>query len=82
MTNEKITIEKNKYSKIYTDLIFATDDLKQMLSDDELNKRSFIRKVDTLKDYMNFLEELEKLMKDREFREFIKAYPTTPKIEF
>ncbi len=59
MANERITAEKNKYNHIYTDLIFATDDLKQMLPSNELNKRTFIRKVDTLKDYMNFLEDLE-----------------------
>ena len=60
MANERITAEKNKYNYIYTDLIFATDDLKQMLPSNELNKRTFIRKVGTLKDYMNFLEDLEK----------------------
>lgn len=56
----RIESEKNKYNKIYTDLIFASDDLKQMLDSQELNKRSFLSKVETLKDYMNFLDKLEK----------------------
>lgn len=60
MSNERLATEKNKYNKMYTDLVFACDDLKQMLSNNELNKRSFIRKVDTLKDYMQFLETLDK----------------------
>ena len=50
----RIEEEKNKYNKVYTDLVFASDDLKQMLDEDELNKRSFITKVETLKDYMSF----------------------------
>ena len=58
--HERIEKEKSKYNSIYTDLVFATDDLKQMLEEKELNKRSFINKVDTLKDYMNFLDKIEK----------------------
>ena len=34
--------EKNKYNKIYTDLMFCVDDLRKMLNSEELNKRSFI----------------------------------------
>ncbi|MGL5693152.1 MAG: hypothetical protein ACRCXA_03685 [Peptostreptococcaceae bacterium] len=56
----RIESEKNKYNKIYTDLVFASDDLKQMLDEEELKKRSFLSKVDILKDYMNFLDKLEK----------------------
>ena len=56
----RIEEEKNKYNKVYTDLVFASDDLKQMLDEDELNKRSFITKVETLKDYMSFLDKLER----------------------
>ena len=37
----RIEEEKNKYNKVYTDLVFASDDLKQMLDEDELNKRIF-----------------------------------------
>ena len=33
----RIEEEKNKYNKVYTDLVFASDDLKQMLDEDELN---------------------------------------------
>ena len=58
--NTRIKEEKDKYNKVYTDLVFASDDLKQMLDEDELKKRSFLAKVDTLKDYMNFLDKLEK----------------------
>ena len=36
----RIEEEKNKYNKVYTDLVFASDDLKQMLDEDELNKRN------------------------------------------
>lgn len=57
--NEVIEREKNKYNKIYTDLVFSIDDLRMMLDEQELYKRSFINKVDTLKDYMNFLDNLE-----------------------
>lgn len=51
--------EKQKYTDIYTQLVFATDDLKQILDESELNKRTFIIKLDALKDYMNFLDKLE-----------------------
>lgn len=74
MTNERIEIEKNKYNKIYTDLVFAYDDLKQMLSDEELNKRTFIKRVDTLKDYMNFLDSIEKESKNDKKRIFGKIF--------
>ena len=60
MGNERIAAEKNKYNKMYTDLVFACDDLKQMLSSEELNKRTFMEKVDTLKDYMEFLDKLDR----------------------
>ena len=58
--NEKILQEKKKYDKLYTDLVFSVNDLKQILSDKELNKRVFIRKVDDLSEYMSFLSKLEK----------------------
>lgn len=62
--DERVCYEKDKYNKIYTDLVFASDDLRQILDDKEINKRSFITKVDTLKDYMNFLDEIEKESKE------------------
>ena len=52
--------EKNKYNKVYTELMFCVDDLRKMLDTEELEKRSFISKVDTLKDYIEFLDNLEK----------------------
>lgn len=61
----RIEEEKNKYNKIYTDLVFASDDLKQMLDENELKKRSFLTKVDILKEYMNFLDKLEKDSKSK-----------------
>lgn len=62
--DERVSQEKNKYNKIYTDLVFASDDLRQMLDSEEINKRSFLTKVDTLKDYMNFLDKIEKESKE------------------
>ena len=58
--DEIILEEKNKYNKAYTELMFCVDDLRKILDNDELNKRSFINKVDTLKDYIEFLDNLEK----------------------
>lgn len=60
MANERILNEKRRYDKKYADLVFASNDLKQILDDKELNKRTFIRKVDDLSNYMNFLNDLEK----------------------
>lgn len=56
--NERLLKEKKKYDKIYTELVFAVNDLKQILSDEEIRKRVFIRKVNDLSDYMNFLNSL------------------------
>lgn len=56
----RIEEEKNKYNKMYTDLVFAYDDLRQILDEKELQKRSFLTRIETLKDYMNFLDKLEK----------------------
>lgn len=58
--NVRIEQEKNKYNKLYTDLVFACDDLRLILNEEELNKRSFILKVDTLKNYIAFLDKLER----------------------
>ena len=58
--DERVLEEKNKYNKTYTELMFCVDDLRKMLNTEELNKRSFINKVDTLKDYIEFLDNLEK----------------------
>ena len=57
---EIVLNEKNKYNKIYTELMFCVDDLRKMLDIEELEKRGFIKKVDTLKDYTEFLDNLEK----------------------
>lgn len=57
---EIILNEKNKYNKTYTELMFCVDDLSKMLDSEELNKRSFINKVEVLKDYMAFLDDIEK----------------------
>ncbi|WP_373600516.1 hypothetical protein [Paraclostridium bifermentans] len=57
--NERLLSEKKKYDKMYTELVFAANDLKQILSDEEVGKRVFIRKVNDLSDYMNFLNNLE-----------------------
>ena len=54
-----IEAEKDKYNKIYTDLIFACDDLNRMLDKGELNKRTFLHKLETLKEYMNYLDKIE-----------------------
>lgn len=75
--DERVSQEKNKYNKIYTDLVFASDDLRQMLDDDEINKRSFLKKVDTLKDYMNFLDQIEKDSKEN--KGFFKKLFKSPK---
>ena len=57
--------EKNKYNKIYTDLVFACDDLKHILDTEELKKRTFLYKVESLKDYMNYLDKLERENKEK-----------------
>ena len=68
MANERIENERNKYKKTYTDMMFAYDDLRQILDEKEINKRTFINKVDTLKEYMAFLDDLEtKSKKDKGF---------------
>lgn len=59
MGNELIEQEKNKYKKIYSDMMFACDDLRQMIDEIEIKKRTFVSKVEELKDYMNFLDKLE-----------------------
>jgi len=58
--DDRVLEEKNKYNKSYTELMFCVDDLRKMLNTEEFNKRSFINKVDTLKDYIEFLDNLEK----------------------
>ncbi|MCU9807623.1 hypothetical protein LEQ06_05240 [Paraclostridium sp. AKS46] len=58
--DERILNEKKKYDKMYTDLVFAANDLKQILSSEELRKRVFIRKLDDLSGYIAFLNDLEK----------------------
>lgn len=75
--DERVSQEKNKYNKMYTDLVFASDDLRQMLDDDEINKRSFLKKVDTLKDYINFLDQIEKDSKEN--KGFFKKLFKSPK---
>lgn len=60
MENERIENERNKHRKVYSDMMFAYDDLRQILDEKEINKRTFISKVDTLKEYMAFLDELER----------------------
>lgn len=75
--DERVSQEKNKYNKIYTDLVFASDDLRQMLDSEEINKRSFLKKVDTLKDYMNFLDQIEKDSKEN--KGFFKKLFKSPK---
>lgn len=60
MANERIKNEKEKYDRNYSDLVFAVNDLKQILDEKELSKRIFIRKVNDLSNYMNFLNKLEK----------------------
>ena len=75
--DERVSQEKNKYNKMYTDLVFASDDLRQMLDYDEINKRSFLKKVDTLKDYINFLDQIEKDSKEN--KGFFKKLFKSPK---
>lgn len=59
MSTEIIQNEKNKYKNIYSNIMFSYDDLRQILDEKELNKRTFIRKVEVLKEYMDFLDSLE-----------------------
>ena len=51
--------------------MFCVDDLRKMLDTEELEKRSFISKVDTLKDYIEFLDNLEKESKKDKVKRFI-----------
>ena len=69
---DTIVNEKNKYNKAYTELMFCVDDLRKMLDTEELEKRSFISKVDTLKDYIEFLDNLEK--ESKKIRDYLKNY--------
>ena len=57
--------EKNKYIDIYSRLMFAYDDLRNMLDEEELEKRTFISKYEDLKEYMQFLDDLEKESKNK-----------------
>lgn len=80
MANEIIQSEKDKYKKIYSDIMFSYDDLRQMLDENELNKRTFINKVEALKDYMDFLDRLEsESKKDKGF--FKKLFSKSDDIE-
>lgn len=56
---DTIVNEKNKYNKAYTELMFCRW-FKKNVRYWGTRKRSFISKVDTLKDYIEFLDNLEK----------------------
>ncbi|WP_195945785.1 hypothetical protein [Paraclostridium bifermentans] len=79
--DERILNEKKKYDKMYTDLVFAANDLKQMLSDEELRKRIFIRKLDDLSGYIAFLNDLEKEEKKEDKNIFSKLFKKKNDIE-
>ncbi|WP_061997180.1 hypothetical protein [Clostridium sp. ATCC 25772] len=79
--DERILNEKKKYDKMYTDLVFAANDLKQMLSDEELRKRIFIRKLDDLSGYIAFLNDLEKEEKNEDKNIFSKLFKKKNDIE-
>lgn len=79
--NRIILDEKKKYEKIYADLMFASNDLKQILNSDELRNRIFIRKVDELSDYISFLDDLEISCKSEEKNIFFKIFKKQNKIE-
>ncbi|MGL4913682.1 MAG: hypothetical protein ACRC3Y_14760 [Romboutsia sp.] len=59
MASEFIEKERTKYKKTYSDMMFAYDDLVQILDEKEINKRTFISKIEVLKDYIDFLDKLE-----------------------
>lgn len=79
--DERILNEKKKYDKMYTDLVFAANDLKQMLSSEELRKRVFIRKLDDLSGYIAFLNDLEKEDKKEDKNIFSKLFKKKNDIE-
>ncbi|KKY00962.1 hypothetical protein VN21_11345 [Paraclostridium benzoelyticum] len=79
--DERILNEKKKYDKMYTDLVFAANDLKQMLSSEELRKRVFIRKLDDLSGYIAFLNDLEKEEKNEDKNIFSKLFKKKNNIE-
>lgn len=73
--------EKKKYEKIYTDLMFATNDLKQILDEEEIRKRVFIKKVDELSNYMAFLEDLEMKNKNEGKNIFLRIFKNQNQID-
>lgn len=79
--DERILNEKKKYDKMYTDLVFAANDLKQILSSEELRKRVFIRKLDDLSGYIAFLNDLEKEEKNEDKNIFSKLFKKKNNIE-
>ncbi|OSB12551.1 hypothetical protein [Paraclostridium bifermentans] len=79
--DERILNEKKKYDKMYTDLVFAANDLKQILISEELRKRVFIRKLDDLSGYIAFLNDLEKEEKNEDKNIFSKLFKKKNNIE-
>lgn len=79
--DEKILNEKKKYDKMYTDLVFAANDLKQILSNEELRKRIFTRKVDDLSGYIAFLNDLEKECNNNDKGMFFKLFKKKTDVE-
>lgn len=64
--------QRAEYSKTYIDLIMNIEELNTFLSSNEVNKRYFSRKVHLIKDYLDQLDEADRLADGTGLFEFLK----------
>lgn len=64
---QNLNSEINEYKKIYTDIIFALDEIKPFVDDKTLNKRKYIKIIADLKKYIKMLEDHQRKEKKRTF---------------
>lgn len=65
--------ERAQYSKIYVDLIMNIEEINTFLSTTESNKRFFVRKVHHLKEYLDKIDEADRLADGNGLLDFLKS---------
>ncbi|MDU6855683.1 MAG: hypothetical protein ACLSH8_09245 [Zhenhengia sp.] len=65
--------ERTAYSQAYIDLIMNIEEIETFLSQEEVNKRFFKRKVHLIKDYLEKLDEADRLADGKGPLDFLKS---------
>lgn len=70
---EFTTKERQEYSDLYTEVINSIYECKEVLGDDEVNKRAYVNKIESIKEYLDKIDDADYKADKKGFLDIFKS---------